>query len=507
MVDFSFKPPGETLKQFMRSDAFFRGLRGPVGSAKSSTCAVEIFRRALQQQSYQGRRQSRWAVVRNTYAELRTTTLQTWLQWFPEEQWGPVMMHPPPFIHTLQKGDLDLEVMFLALDRPEDVKKLLSLELTGAWLNEAREFPKAIIDAATMRVGRYPSMKDGGPSWYGVIADTNAPDDDHWWPIMAGETPIPDHIGREEALMLRKPEGWQFFTQPGGMRPLIGGDDGKSTIGYELNPDRENIENLTPEYYPRIIAGKSKDWISVYVLNKLASLTDGKPVYADWDSDRHLAKDVLQPVPNLPLTIGVDFGLTPSAVVGQRLRNRWLILGELVAVDMGAVRFAELLRSELAQRWPGHQHVIWGDPAGDYRAQTDEQTPFQILRRAGFIARPAPTNDPSLRIEAVTGALTRLVDKEPGLLIDPRCVNLRKGFDGGYHYRRLQVSGTERFDMSPNKNKFSHVHDALQYLLCGGGESRAILGGAQQKPRQARVDFDVFSRRPKGRRNRVTGAL
>jgi hypothetical protein len=505
-MDFSFKPPGETLRQFMLCDDFFRGLRGPVGSAKSSTCAVEIFRRALQQKSHQGRRQSRWAIVRNTYAELRTTTLQTWLQWFPEDQWGPVMMHPPPFVHTLQKGDLDLEVLFLALDRPEDVKKLLSLELTGVWLNEAREFPKAIVDAATMRVGRYPSMKDGGPSWYGVIADTNAPDDDHWWPIMAGECPIPDHINRDEALMLKKPDGWRFFTQPGGMIPEY--DLNKNLLGYALNPERENIANLTPEYYPRIIAGKSKDWISVYVLNKLAALTDGKPVYPDWDVDRHLAKEPLQPVPGLGLIIGVDFGLTPSAIIGQRLRNRWLILGELVAQDMGAVKFAEVLRGELAQRWPGHSYVIWGDPAGDYRAQTDEQTPFQILRRAGFTARPAPTNDPALRIDAVAGALTRIVDKEPGLLLDPGCVSLRKGFDGGYHYKRLQVSGAERYEMSPNKNKFSHPHDALQYLLCGGGESRAILGhGQNMQPRQARVDFDVFTRKPKGRRNRVTGAL
>ena len=71
--------------------------------------------------------------------------------------------------------------IFLALDRPEDVKKLLSLELTGVWINEAREIPKSIVDACSMRVGRYPSMRDGGPSWYGVIADTKPPDTDHWW--------------------------------------------------------------------------------------------------------------------------------------------------------------------------------------------------------------------------------------------------------------------------------------------------------------------------------------
>ena len=55
------------------------------------------------------------------------------------------------------------------------------MELTGVWINEAREIPKSIIDACTMRVGRYPSMREGGASWSGVIADTNAPEEDHWW--------------------------------------------------------------------------------------------------------------------------------------------------------------------------------------------------------------------------------------------------------------------------------------------------------------------------------------
>ena len=43
---------------------------------------------------------------------------------------------------------------------------------------------------------------------------------------------------------------------------------------------------------------------------------------------------------------------------------------------------------------------IFGDPSGDFRAQTDESTPFQVLRGAGLVARPAPSNDVSLRLEA-----------------------------------------------------------------------------------------------------------
>ncbi len=496
MVEFAYKPDGNVLRDFMKDDSFFRGLRGPVGSGKSVGCAVEIFRRALQQEpDANGVRKTRWAVVRNSYPQLRTTTIKTWLDWFPEDVWGKMLWHPPPYTHRLQRGKLDIEVIFLALDRPEDVKKLLSLELTGVWINEAREVPKAIVDACTMRVGRFPSMKDGGPTWYGVIADTNAPDEDHWWPIMSGEAPLPDHITRDEALMLVKPDTWNFFTQPGGM--LEEKDREGNLTGYKLNPKAENRKNITPNYYPDIIKGKAKSWIDVYVLNKFGSLSDGKPIYPMFSDEVHLAKEPILPVPGVPIVVGMDFGLTPAAVFCQHVRAKWVILHELVAQDMGIVRFAELFRMEAAQRFPGASLQVYGDPAGDYRAQTDERTPFQILRSAGIKAYPAGNNDVALRLEAVSTALNRLVDGQPGFLVDPRCVNLLKGFRGGYQYRRMQVSGADRYEERPDKNKFSHVHDALQYALIGGGEGRSIMGQTQGgKTVQAKRDFDVFTRKP-----------
>ena len=144
-----------------------------------------------------------------------------------------------------------MEVIFLALDRPEDVKKLLSLELTGIWINEAREIPKSIIDACTMRVGRYPSMRDGGPTWTGVIADTNAPEEDHWWAIMAGEVPIPDHMTKEESKMLVKPDNWRFYTQPSAMLE-VKNEDGEIDK-YTPNPVAENKKHMMDNNFPSYV--------------------------------------------------------------------------------------------------------------------------------------------------------------------------------------------------------------------------------------------------------------
>lgn len=509
MITFRYKPDGTTLKGFLHSDRFVRGLRGPIGSGKSAACCVEIFRRALAMPPWAGPkktlRRSRWAVVRNSYPELRTTTMNTWKGWFPEDVWGKVVMHPPPYVHRLQKGDLDLEVLFLALDTPDDVKKLLSLELTGAWLNEARELPKEIIDGATSRVGRYPRREDAGDYWAGVIMDSNAPDFDHWWPIIAGEVPVPDHFSREEALMMVKPDNWEFFTQPGGMVPRK--DHSGEVLGYELNPLGENLKYLRPDYYPNLIRGKSADWIRVYVLNQLGALADGKPVYPNYNKQIHAAKDPIPALAGVPLQIGLDFGLTPAAVIGQEIRGRWHLLSELVSTDTDTVEFAQVLKRHLAERFQQftpNQIKMTGDPAGDFRAQTDKTTPFQILGHVGLKAYPAPSNDPVLRQSAVNATLTRLVDGQPGLLVDPSCVTLLRGFEGGYHYRRLRVSG-ERYEEFPSKNKFSHVHDALQYALLGGGEGRALTAGQLSKVANGRVPYDPFTRDRRHPRQRGAG--
>jgi hypothetical protein len=491
VTELKYKPDGDVLKAFMKDSTFFRGIRGPVGSGKSVGCCIEVFRRSLEQKKGpDGIRKSRWAIIRNTNPQLRTTTIKTWLDWFPETNWGKFTWSVP-YTHHIKKGDIDLEVIFLALDRPEDVKKLLSLELTGIWINEAREIPKSIIDACTMRVGRFPSMKDGGPSWTGVIADTNAPEEDHWWPIMSGEVPIPDHIPREQAKMLVKPDNWEFFTQPAGMVE-VKGEDG-DIQDYEPNDKAENRRHMMESYYPNLIRGKTKSWIDVYVMNRLGAIQDGKPIYPMFAAEAHVSKEEVPIAANLPVYVGLDFGLTPAATIGQKVRGRWLIQQEIVAIDMGIVRFAEVLRQELATRFSAASEVIiYGDPAGDFRAQTDESTPFHILRGAGLRAFPAPSNSVDLRLEAVSSQLTKMVEGKPAFLIDRRCAQLIKGFEGGYQYKRMEVSG-ERYSDKPDKNMFSHIHDALQYMMLGAGEGRALMN--TQKPAMpvvAKRDFDVF---------------
>jgi hypothetical protein len=89
-----------------------------------------------------------------------------------------------------------------------------------------------------------------------------------------------------------------------------------------------------------------------------------------------------------------------------------------------------------------------------------------------------------------------MVEGKPAFLIDRRCQQLIKGFEGGYQYKRMEVSG-ERYADKPDKNMFSHIHDALQYMMLGAGEGRALMNNQKPaRPVVANRNFDVFNKKP-----------
>jgi len=430
-------------------DSFVRGVMGPIGSGKSVMCVQEIIHRAaIQRPDATKTRKTRWAIIRNTYPELISTTIKTWADWLPESV-CPITYAAPingRFRQHLGDGTkIDCEVLFLALDLPKDVKKLLSLELTGAWVNEARELDKSIIDTVTSRVGRYPAKMDGGPSWSGVLLDTNPPDSDHWWYALAEED---------------RPEGWRFFRQPGAVIKL---DDGK----YVENAAAENVSNqpLGHQYWMRQLAGKDGEWIKVYMMGEYGSVMDGKPIYAgSWSDALHVCDVNL--IERHGIFVGWDWGLTPAAIIGQvSPRGRLQIIDEVIGDNIGVRQFAEghvlpLLRG----KYKGCTATHIGDPAGRQRAQTDERSVFEELLSLGIRCTPASNNSALARWESVRYFLSQMRDGKPAFALSPNCKVLRKGFNGGYRFRRMQISGAERYADVADKNRFSHPHDALQYL-------------------------------------------
>lgn len=446
-----------TCSKFHADDSFVRGLRGPVGSGKSVACVIEMLQRACRQEPNGFKeRKTRWAIIRNTFPELKTTAIKTFEDWIP----GKIcpIKYDSPIRGNLtlplpDKTTVKAEFLFLALDKPKDVQKLLSLELTGAWANEARELDKTVIDGLTMRVGRYPSMRDGGCTWSGIIMDTNPPDDDHWW---------------YDFECIETPDKWRFFAQPPAILKI--GDRYVPNRGQGQHPIAENVEHHSKgyDYYMDMIAGKDPNWIASYCMNQFATLVDGRPIYEhQFNEVMHVSTDELWPQKGLPVYIGFDFGLTPSAIFGQiNTIGQLRIIDELVSESMGIDTFVrETVMPLIKNKYRDNELIVVGDPAGVSRSDTDERTAFDVLNAYGMDAIPATSNNPARRWEAVRSFLTRLVDGgKPAFLLNRSCKSLRKGFLSGYRFKRLQVSGEEKYSERADKNKFSHPHDALQYL-------------------------------------------
>ena len=404
-------------------------------SGKSVTCCFELIRRAsMQNPNPRGLRKSRWAVVRETVRQLQDTTIKTFLDWFPPGQCGEYMRTTKTYFFKV--GDVEAEIMFRALDDADDVANLNSLELTGAWFNECRDIHPDIVDAMSKRIGRYPSSKDGGPTWFGMWGDTNPPTMDTWWYYQL------EHLDPKDGVSPNN-NGWAVYKQPSGRSAYA-----------------ENIENLPEGYYDT--QGRSDEYIRVYIDGEYGLSLAGTPVYKYFRPDYHMASGPLRPIANgaRPIIVGMDLGLTPAAIIGQQdARGRVLILDERVSFDMGIQRFIRTeLKPLLYERFAGSPILVVVDPAGVQRAQTDERSAVDIIKAENLRVIPAKTNNISARVNAVDEYLMRQVDGDPAFVVDPRCTRLKAAMMGGYRYKQKQ-------DNVIDKNKHSHVAEALQYLM------------------------------------------
>jgi hypothetical protein len=331
------------------------------------------------------------------------------------------------------------------------------MEFTYFWANEARELQRSFIDWLESRSGQYPAKihkptwyNNPWPSFYGGWMDTNAPDEDHWWYDLFERKANPEHPEYDPAIA-RKFK--QFFI-----------------------PRSENEHNLPDNYYEELKIGKDKEWIKVYVDGEYGLVVEGKAVYPEYSDSYHTREKNYEPVKGMEIVRGWDIGNTmwPSVVFAQ-VNQGLEVFDEILMPDTGVHAFKAAV-VEYCNRWyPGFEFRDFGDPAMNSVAMGDkeERTIKQI-----FAAKPDPIQiSPghiafSGRREAVNRLLLRVAPPtvsqaaQPFFRLSPRCRTLRTGFKGRYGYPEIgQNSG--RYHDKPEKNKYSHPHDALQYMVTG----------------------------------------
>lgn len=410
-------------------------------SAKTTGILFKILYHARRQApGKDGKRRTRWVVVRNTAPQLKDTTINSFFTWFKPGVAGKWVSGRTMFVFEFD--DVYAEVMFRPLDTPDDVSRVLSLEVTGAVLDEFVEIPKAIVEALSGRCGRYPSTQEGGCTWWGMWGASNPGNEDNWWFEWL------DVTGTGV-----RPKNMAYFEQPSGW-----------------SEEAENVENLPGKrgYYENLAEGKSPEWVKQFIEVQWGYSLSGKPVYSAFNADMHIAKKPIPVQPNLPLIIGFDAGLTPSAIFGQQdLHGRVLTLDELVSNNMGAQRFCRtVLLPLINSRFRNVKEIyLVGDPAMVQRAQSDERSVMDILKEElDFPVDIAFSNTLVDRIGAVEYQLSTLTPVGAALLVDPRCKVLIRGYRSGYMYR-INTKGA--VGHSPDKNEYSHPHDANQYMMMG----------------------------------------
>jgi hypothetical protein len=512
-----YLPDGEVLTRFFWDRSPVSIIQGPIGSGTSTACCHKLWAISREQEAgTDGVRRTKWLVVRNTYDELKRTTLATWKLWFETlvgGKFGEVQM-TRPFVHHIKvphpdgKTLVDCEVTFLALDVEEDVRRLMSFEGTGIFFNEMQFTWKKVFDEAESRVrqGRYPPAVLGvPPTWKGVIGDLNAPTEGHWIPYMRGDVPLPAEMTDEERIEFRKPEGWSFFVQPAGLLEIVEERGGvRTVVGYKANPKAENQRWLA-EPYLEVIKGKPKPWIDARVMNRVALYTPGKAVHEGFLPETHVAREPIAFNPDLPLYVGIDFARNPAAVFGQVLRGQLIVIGEWGVENKSAPVYAPMFKQALRRLAPETPLGVkmFGDPTGDARGQGTDTTPYRVFEANGMSVVKSPGgNSVSLRRSAVDGVLAGMVHGAPMFILSPSCPNLKFALGGGYHFKKVQ--GANRYHDDPEKDRSADFADALQYLCLGAGFGRAVVEQPEGLRRskegvRTRRKFSLRHRREQGR--------
>lgn len=457
MPNISFDAP-PTVARFMESEAFFRLIAGPVGSGKTTGCIFELLRRAIQQApGKDGVRRTRFAIVRQTLKQLKDTVLKDILEWLD----GIAAYKVSDNTIYISFDDVYSEWLLIPLEDQEDQRRLLSSQLTGAWMSEAIEINPELIPPLLGRCGRYPSKgakPDGHtgdwPSWHGVIADTNFPTEGSSWHLL---------------MEVNTPPDWSIFKQPGG-----------------LSKQAENIDNLPGgyKYYERLSRGNSDEWVNRYVHAQYGADPSGAAVFRSSFKRSFHVTPKTEILPGIPLVLAQDLGRFPCGLIGQvDPRGRVIVHKELVSEDMGLdLHIRRSVRPALmSEPFIGMNVYVVADPAGNQRSTLYELNDFDLFKQHGFRAFPAPTNNINRRIQAVEGMLLSQYDGRAGLLISEEgCPQLIQAMNGMYRYQRRR-SG----ELNPNPEKsrpWSDLADALQYmcLVAHGGMSSYIVNNLSE---------------------------
>jgi transposase-like protein len=534
-------PPARELKRIgavmdraIASRAFIVGAMGPVGSGKTIGFSIKFQHHAAKQKgriNSQGQliRKSRYVFIRDTYPNLDRNTIPSWNKVVPRHVGRFVASSPRvhQFSMTLKRdGHLldsaakaidiaQVEIEFRAIGDQTVEDALRGLECTAALVNEADRTHPDILTFLAGRVGRYNDLDPDLVVDPQIVLDLNGCDDENWTHKILVEQQLPDDVLRAVREVSGDRPLIEYFEQP---PAILEGDEVPG--GWMVNPNAENLENLTRGYYERQYAfAKMKGnqtYIDRMLRSKFTPPRSGRTVFPEYIEDQH--SGTFDAVPGFPLLIFADQGLIGAVLVCQLVKGQLRVLEEVACVfeteddeievvQMGGETLGQQVRDLLVAKYAGFTiGDAVCDPAG---AAGEGAVNFKSWRQEfqkglGHRVRKArvPRNAIAPRLEAVRNRLNRTLGPVRALIVHKRCTMTRRAFRTKYYYQRIgKGSGDGYYSAEPKKVQgYADLMDALQYgcfeiekglKLSPHGQGLIGHNGGPALTNDA--EFDVFS--------------
>lgn len=457
-------------------------IEGPTGSGKTGTLFRKGWRLAQRMpvSPFTGYRELIMTSLATTYRQLWRGPIPSLLEILPRDL-GTWHGSPPdsPASHDIWARCADGHPLhyvhnFAAIGEKYMSEEELEVFFRGfpstIWhLVEADTLPPLALDFALDRSGRAPAKKHGTAPWYGVFADLNAPRQTSW---------IYTRMRREWK------EGREFFRQPPAvLRNGMG--------GWIVNPKAENQDNLQTGHYQGRIAILGERMIRRMLAGEHMPDMRGKPVYGffndpetgkaqgHFDANRHIAKEIIKPIPGVDLYFGTDGGRQPGGAFMQEdpRTGQVRVLAEILASHgTGEVRYAENVKKILAGepfngQWKPSDVKGGADPScffGKDDKKGEGDWAFAFERESGIRLRPGGSiaNKLAPRLEVITNLLAA-PDVAPGVpkfVVSPNCLLIIEGLEGGYRFEQKRVNSEKpQFEDEPEKNDIANLIEGLQY--------------------------------------------
>lgn len=455
---------GPVSDSYILNDSPVALIIGPGGSGKTVASIKKALVEAQRiRPGADGVRRYVLGVWRQKYDNLWKATIPSWWRILPRDlpgsQWTGSSPRTAEHVVNFEDGfgPIQLIARFRAFGESANPDDMLGNEFTDCYLNEWPTTVEELFSALVDRVGRDPPREITRRSGR-FFGDGNAPDVLHY---------------TYRDFYEKQREGFRLFLQPSG-----------------LAPEAENLQAVGREYYQNsaMLNAHRPWWIKRMIHAQPGFTRASDPVYPKWDDARNLSPLPLRFYPELPVIAGVDGGLTPAAVYMQETAGGQVRILAEVALERGGMKelSVAMLATE-ARLFPDATFITRCDPAmgagEDVEGSSDRKRLETFLGRKVKLAR---TNNFDERAGALLAKFDLTLDSgTPGLMLDPRCHGMRRGFNQTYAFRNVQGTNDRG---SVVKTFDSHVHDAAQYaaLELGSAQLNRSLA-AQGKAKRERI--------------------